>query len=200
MIPLILSLPDYERIFRTIHGVLLNEKGDPSKACIYFGVIGAAILRAHHRLDATSVTGAAVYEFNPEEGIAFVDGKIEELNSSKTAFHCWVEVDDWIIDFQAPIFNEAINRNGTKSQIPRKMFQKNLASNLNTAIHKSNPGLTAAMIQHFTSKPANLDILKICVEWYKPCPKKMHAAIVISDQHGRTNNVVLSPRTLVGAW
>jgi hypothetical protein len=36
---MILSLEDYERIFRVTHGVLLAEQGDPARACVYFGVI-----------------------------------------------------------------------------------------------------------------------------------------------------------------
>ena len=201
--PPIISLPNYERVFRTIHGVLLNEKGNPAKACIYFAVIGAMILRTHHKLNASCKAGAAIYEFSSENnGLAFADYHANELSSSKTAFHCWVEVDNWIIDFQAPLFNEALREKDIILNLPRKMFQQNTQSESKSVNfnHKPNLALTSEVLENFSSKPVNNDILQICIEWYKPYPKKMHDAISIGDTKGNVNKVTLSPHTLVGAW
>lgn len=49
---MILTIEDYERIFRVIHGLLLSERGDPVRACLYFGVFGALLLEDHHGLRA----------------------------------------------------------------------------------------------------------------------------------------------------
>ena len=40
-----ITLPEYERLFRTIHAVVANEQGDPTKACLFFAVAGAFLLK-----------------------------------------------------------------------------------------------------------------------------------------------------------
>ena len=206
-----LSLPDFERVFRTIHGVLLNEKCDPSKACLHFGIIGAAILNEHHRLPAKAVIGAAAYNIGTtsHDVLTFATPQSVGLRSSENAFHCWVEVKDWVIDFQAPLFREMLVSLGKPSNIPRNMFQKPLgemqASLEQLSIphsywYEPNPELGHRLIEGLATKPANKDFLDICVKWYRPSPRKMHASIGIGNQHGQVNEVKLSPYTLSSAW
>lgn len=193
-----LTLPQYERIFRIIHGVLLNEKCDPSKSCTYFAVIGAFLLEHHHRLNAIPRAGAAAYNFGlpGKDVFAFgteLDGR---LVSNDRAFHFWVEVDGWVIDFQAPIFQSV--------QMP-KMFQKakNFSEQLHepgSFFHEINPQLTNQLLQHFQLHPMNTDLVNICTSWYRPPPKKILHALPISNARGEISEVKLSPITLSGAW
>jgi hypothetical protein len=57
-----LSFQEYERLFRAIHAVVANEDSEPAKACLFFGIAGAHILRTHHKLAAARpVAGFAGY-------------------------------------------------------------------------------------------------------------------------------------------
>lgn len=198
-----LTLPEYERIFRIIHGLLLNEKCEPSKACTYFAVIGTFVLRKHHRLPANPLAGIAAYNFGlvGNQVLAFGRDANGMLASDDKAFHFWIEVDDWVIDFQAPIFE------ATKAQ--PKMFQKKTISivadqeqihETGSFFHEADPMLTSQLLKHFTSHPMNDDLATICANWYRPPPKKIMSSIQISNQKGEISEVRLSPITLVGAW
>ena len=198
-----LTLPQYERIFRTIHGILLNEECDPSKSCMYFALMGAFIVQQHHRLNANPRAGAAAYNFGLPGNSVLAFGRSEDgkLISDDNAFHFWIEVDDWVIDFAAPLFQAA--------NVQPKMFQKtksSLAPNPNeldepgSFVHATNPGLTNSLLQHFQSLPMNADLVNIGTNWYRPPPKTMTPFIQVSDSHGKMSQVRLSPVTLVGAW
>jgi len=51
------------------------------------------------------------------------DGKIL---ATKKAFHAWVEVGGWLIDFMAPEFPDVMKAKGVTSFIPSKMWQMEL--------------------------------------------------------------------------
>ena len=96
-----LTLPEYERLFRIIHAVVENEGGDSSKACLFFGIAGAHLLSSHHRFKtARLVAGIAGYNLRTPTNLSIVLGKVEggELLSNEDHFHCWIEVDGWIIE------------------------------------------------------------------------------------------------------
>lgn len=199
-----LQLQDYQRIFRTIHGILLNEKCDPAKACVYFGIFGAAILQKHHRITADIRIGAAGYRIGPagHEVMLFANLQPTGFQSDPDGFHCWLEVEGWAIDFQAPLFPDLM---GVPS-MPRKMFQKPL-SYMNPELdvpdafwYERNPELELHCLQSHFDKRANHDLGEICLTWYKPLPRKMLASIGIGNQYGDVNQVSLSPCLLSGVW
>lgn len=202
-----ISLPDYERVFRVIHGVLLNEIGSPAHACLYFGVLGAAILKAHHRMDARPVVGAAGYNF----GIAGQQPLVYAGNdghASEQAFHCWVEADGWALDFQAPIFRESLATIQGTSDLPRWMMQKalNEASSFSALNERGSywyephDDLARHLFGRLYQKASTADFERICAEWYKPSPKKLQPSIKIANQHGDANDVPLSQLLITGAW
>lgn len=167
-----LTLPDFERVFRTIHGVLLNEKGNPARACLYFGVIGAAILQKHHRLSASAVVGAAGYNIGTSrhDVLAFVKPLSNAIRSSEDGFHCWVKSKDWAIDLQSPLFREMVSSAGLGSTLPRNMFQRPLRemtdtlenlSEPNSFWYEPNPALQKELLLEHSSKPANDDLLVV---------------------------------------
>ena len=198
-----LTFPQYERIFRIIHGVLLNEDCDPSKSCMYFSIIGAFILQQHHQLSPSLRAGAAAYNFGLSQNQVIAFGRVENghLVSDDNAFHFWIEIGDWIVDLSAPLFQA----NG----IQPKMFQKPKntdapdQANLDipgTFTHSTNGKLTSDLFRHFQSYPMNVDLTNICTQWYKPPPKPMIPIVPIADSKGNMSEVRQSPIVLVGAW
>ena len=205
-----ITLPEYERIFRTIHGVLLNEESTPEKACLYFALVGAFLLEKHHRKTATFRAGAAAYNLRTPTNAVLVLGTIEDglLVSTESAFHCWIEVDDWVIDLAAPLFNDMIDPDRAGQLIKPHMFQKRPSTlgsldELNTPgtfHHMPNPAIQDSLMRHFRSMQANADLANICVEWYRPPPKKVPSFIEIANQHGSQSRASHSPVRVTGAW
>lgn len=206
-----LSLPDFERIFRTIHGVLLNERCDPSSSCLFFGVIGAAILQKHHDLPANTVVGAAGYNFgrSADDVLVFAEPPPSSPQSTTNAFHCWTEVNGWAVDFQSPLFSERGFQVDLSLPVPRYMLQKPLQDasesmwGLGTPKaywYERNQLLETQLLAGFYSRPAYVDLLKICVDWYQPHPKQMTECIGIGNQHNEVTPVRQSHIKLNGAW
>lgn len=208
----VISIADYERIFRVIHGVLLNEQGgSPYHACLYFGVIGALILKTHHGMDAKAVVGAAAYRLNQAEGDLIIIGEGTPLGvrSSPAAFHCWVQTDDHIVDFQAPMFKEIGNPQLPGLVTARRMMQRRIDAGgpsleslavSGTHWHEANADLTASKLTSFSAFAVNRDVAEICNQWYKPTPRDMRRAVSITDQDGEVRSVPVSPLRIDGAW
>jgi hypothetical protein len=209
---LLITLQDYERIFRTIHGVLLTEKADIPRSCLFFGVVGAAILQNHYGVAAIPVVGPAIYKIGDQsnDAIAFAQfGPKGELQASTEAFHCWVEVDGWCIDFIAPLFQEMVESSGRPCVIDRKMFQKQVPTDIEAHVSLEKAGdficlpdheLTNHLIEEYFNKPAMGDLVQICVEWFKRPPQEMIPTLGVADQHGKIKPVTLSPLRITGAW
>ena len=206
-----LYMADFERVFRTIHGVLLNEQCEPARSCLYFGIIGAAILHKHHGLSARPMVGAAGYNFGtPAIGVlAFAEPQRDAPHSSENAFHCWIEMNGWAIDFQAPLFSDLSSTVGLLLPVPRYMLQRQLQgasasldelNRPNAYWYERNQLLEAQLFAGFIDKPVNNDLLNICVDWYKPHPKQMVECIGMGNNYGEVNPVRLSPLRLNGAW
>ena len=203
-----ITLPDYERIFRVIHGVLLNEKGDPLRACMYFSVIGSMILQKYHRLQAEPVFGMAAYRLDGNV-IVFAEQVENRIQATSIGFHSWIEVAGIAVDLQTPLFKDFAAKQSPPVSLPRKMMQKRLdqaSSNIDemaasgTHWYSRDDNLRSELLADFVQKQANADLTEICLEWYKPTPKKIAEHIQIGNQHGHVNNVPLSPLRISGAW
>lgn len=206
----LIALADFERIFRTIHGVLLNEKGDLARACLFFGVIAASILRTRYRLEAAVVCGFAAYKVDEKDDVLVLgtqkDGFIE---SESNGFHCWVQCNNWVLDFTSPLFQEMFALCGLEKKCGRRMFQKPESEMCESLSELSKPGhflyggnqeLTNQLVDGFFSRQAYKDILNICLQWYKPMPKRMQEVIGVGDSKGNIMQTRLSPIQLTGAW
>jgi hypothetical protein len=207
-----LTFLEYERLFRCIHGVLLNEKGDPTRACTYFAHIGAYILaREHGYPDARAVVGFAAYNLAPDCDRTLVLGSVDNgtPTSNRDAFHAWIQVEDCVVDLAAPLFGALLTSVPSSPAVPPLMFQSSIRSgvvdlhelgNPGAHLHVANPQLTLELLQHFMSLPANRDLAEICREWYKRPPKKMTSSVSIGNQRGEARQVPLSPVRLEGKW
>jgi len=206
-----ITLPEYERLFRTIHAVVANEQGDPSKACLFFAVAGAYLLKRHHKLSsACPVAGVAAYNLRTPTNFSLVFGKPENdtFVSDTNTFHCWVEVDGWVIDLMAPLFDDMAPADRKGAVIPRFMFQKPAITDVSTIsldmpvayLHIPNDRLTTDLMKGFTEKPVHSDLVRVCDQWYVRPPKKIAPSIRVADQTGKDQVVFLSPVRIAGVW
>jgi hypothetical protein len=188
--------------------LLLAEQGDPARACVYFGVIGALLLEHHHQLRAAPIVGMAAYRLG-DQHLAFADPSDGVMRANLSGFHCWVETDDSIIDFQAPLFADALARQDPSRVLPRRMMQKSLATASAAPIdlttggecwHQADRALHMQLLTEFVERQANQDLARIANQWYQPGPGELRDAIEVGDGRGRVKRVPLSPIRVDGAW
>jgi len=206
-----IPLRDYERIFKTIYSILKSEEADIEHSCVYASIFGAHIIRSHYKLEAKVHAGIAAYKLGAgdDDVMVYAERKEGEVFCSDAGFHCWVEVNGWLIDFMAPLFPDMIKRLRKELVLKPLMMQKRLDKSkksigdlvevgdffLETDINK-----THEIIDNFSEKRANSDLMEICENWYKKPPKKMIKKLPISDGKGYTNEVSLIGRSLEGVW
>lgn len=203
-----IKLKDYERIYKTINTIIVNEDGDPSVACTFFAFYGVRILREHYKIDARPAAGLCMYHLGGNNNVLSFAAQENNIFISNTdAFHCWVIADDWLIDFMAPAFGDA---DVCKSfNVTPKMVQKPLSSMSNSPFSltlegefyfEENTEVLENRKNYLSSSLAYADLADICSKWYKKPPKKMLPSIQIGDAKGNINSVSLVGNTVVGAW
>ena len=205
-----LRMKDYERIYKTINAILVNENADPTMACTFFSAYGSHILRNHYNMDARLAAGLCMYNLGGENNILiFGANNGERFQSTIDAFHCWVLADDLIIDFNAPAFPDLLRSQGSLFSCSPKMMQKPISSMSKSPLDlrtegdfyfEENPIITDDRIKYVASQPAFDDLAKICNEWYRRPPKEMKRSIVIGDGKGSFSSVSLAGRSVEGAW
>jgi len=203
----ILKWSDYERVYRVVNSVIENEGADPSEACIFFSAYGSYILSKHYGLDASPKAGLAAYRIGQgDEVLAFGEILNGELTGEEDAFHCWVEVNDWVIDFMAPAFSLLPHK---KFSIPAKMFQKPFSKMAPSLKELNEPGdfflsstpkSTQKHMSVLSTSMAYGDLAEICATWFTKPPKKIEREIQIGNAKGSLNSVRLTGQRLVGTW
>lgn len=204
-----ITLPDYERLFRTVHGVLLSEDSVPEHACQWFSFLGASVLRSNHKLDARMVAGCAGFNLNGfPRPVVNADPAIEGLGASWEGFHAWIEVGEWIIDLQAPLFRDVVGKLAGRYTVPRYMFQKP-KSQVATVEELERPGsfwfrrepeFEATLEADLRAKAYAQDIESICVQWHRRLPREMRAEIATRDSRGTIRPIRLSPLRIDGVF
>ena len=205
-----IMLQDYERIYKTINTIVLNENADPTGACTFFGFIGSHILSNHYEVDAQPVAGLCMYHLGGDNNVlTFGELRHGNLVSSMEAFHCWVLVDDWLIDFMAPTFPQLLRNSGRHIGCLPKMMQKPLSSMAQSAgdlqfkgdfYYQINPEITKNRQEYFSSRQAYSDLAEICNRWYQKPPRRMQEQIHIGDGKGVVNSLSLAGESVDGAW
>lgn len=204
---MLIKLKDYERIYQITSAVIESEDGDTTHSCIYYSLFGAAILLNHFGLDAKVRCGLALYHLGEDDQVlCFGEMLSSGVKSSEDGFHCWVEVDGWIIDFMAPRFGSIKRTEFTKNS---KMFQKK-ASNMKKhpddmkqsgdffLLH--NPELSARVLVPVVERIGVQDLANVCSEWFKKVPKKILNYAATADQNGKIRRITLKPISLRSNW
>ncbi|WP_316348033.1 DUF2026 family protein [Desulfuromonas acetoxidans] len=210
----LISLQEYQRIFETIYSVLFFLGLNPTKNCAYFSIIGAFLLHEHFGIACKSYSGGASYYLSCKDDavLSFVE-QVGPNSYAGTinAFHSWNQNEDFIIDFQAPLFPEMINEKYQEVEIdiPAKMFQRKLAEQCQTPLqfrkngdfcHQPDNELTEQIVDIFVNEPLNMDIVKICSKWFVKPISKMEESIEIKLNTGQSKSVFLQKIKLLGAW
>lgn len=206
----VIPLPDYERIFRVIYSVI-DEHANTPHACIFFALVGAAILETKYKIQATPVAGAAAFAVDGKSGTVSTFGQVlgSQFVPSEDHFHCWVQSRGIVLDFMAPLFRESLATFGHKIAVPRRMFQKPLREMASSILDirgeggfflQPDPELTCDVIKSFSERPMNKDLANACLNWYARPPKRLSANMGIRDDEGKT--YLLSPRgpSVEGVW
>lgn len=207
------TLPEYERLFRTIHALAASELGDPTQAPLFFAVAGAYLLKRHHKLaSACPVAGAAAYTLRTtamtDSPLIFGALENEQLVSDRERFHCWIEAEGWVIDLMAPLFAGMTTAGRQAAGLLRFMFQKPAMTDPAAVrldipgayLHIPNERLTTSLIQGFTENSAYTALIQVADPWYARPPRKMSPRIGIEDRRGNTKEVPLSPLRIAGVW
>ncbi len=185
-----LTLPEYRRIYEVIYSVLEGRANTPF-ACMFFAAAGALILNKHYRIPARAVAGAFLLCVNPAPSVISI-AKNEDgmVTSDRDGFHMWVQTETHVIDFMAPIFNEAVKGKGYPGTVPRKMFQRSLSAEMESIEELRAPGdyftlpnieLTSELIDSVFDRPATVDLLNAVDRWFKKYPKKLDDLSLLND-------------------
>ncbi|MBE0580023.1 DUF2026 family protein [Devosia sp.] len=202
---MLITRSNYERVYRVINSILLNEGANPAVACVFFAGFGSYILQRHFGIHATPRGGLAAYRFEGDDLVMFGEMVDGGFTGDEDSFHCWLEADGWAIDFMAPAF---ATLNPSKA-IPAKMFQRPLSAMARTLDDLKRPGdfflrssdfSTAKHMSVLTTRQAYEDMAEIAVQWFRKDPKKMSATIAIGDQSRRVKLVPLVGEPLRGTW
>lgn len=207
---LLLPYADYCRIFRVIYSVL-DGRAHTHRACIFFAIAGAIILRRHYKLKALPIAGAAAYMVDSDTSLLATFGIIEDgmLISSAEAFHCWVQCDGYAIDFMAPVFRENLQAAGNSSVIARKMFQRPLTEMAESSDELDSDGAfslfpssnrTQAMIENFEAKASSGDLADVCAQWYRRPPKRISETLDMANDLGKVERLTLHGPEVSGVW
>lgn len=203
-----LTLPEYGRIYEVIYSVLDGRANTPF-ACMFFAAAGALILNQHYKIPARAVAGAFLLCTDPAPSVISI-AKNEDgmVTSDRDGFHMWVQTETHVIDFMAPIFNEAVKGKGYPGTVPRKMFQRLLSDEAESIDHLRMPSdfytlpnieLTDGLIDSLLDRPANADLLNAVDSWFKKYPKKLDDLSLLNEL-GEVYRLTLKAPPVSGAW
>ncbi|MGD0278203.1 MAG: DUF2026 family protein [Smithella sp.] len=208
----ILPFEDYKRIFETIYSVLRFVGLEPEKNCTYFSIIGAFLLNEHYGINCKSFSGLAAYMLNGDLEAVLAFGECVGENTciaSINAFHSWVANEDFIIDFQAPLFPEILSKRIGMSVCDSKMFQKHISLQCDSLMlfkksgdffHAPNRELTKRIVDDFADNPFNMNIGEICNNWFVNPIHKMKDFVEVTNDYGQMGKIHICKKSINGRW
>ena len=199
---MIINPTEYERIYKIINSMVLSEGVSPDVAGILFSFFGAQILKNHYDLNALPKAGVAAYQLGDDDGAKIV---VDEA----ALFHCWVEVDGWLIDFMAPSFSTFKTTTQSGLKVGSKMMQKPVSSMSESINELTQAGdfylapQNAVLMDKYSeikSTPVFGDLADVCSHWYNKPPQAILDNMVIEDQEGALTSIPLQGELVVGRW
>jgi len=202
---------DYERITLTIKAVLDSENAATAHACQFFALMGGAILYRHYGIRARPVFGAAFLMLDGASKDVLSYGKLDEqgmIGSDANHYHAWLETEQYVIDFMAPLYGDAMRAKGYTKDVPRWMLQRSHFSLAPDAFQLRKQGdchfvgnetLSQQMLKDFLCIRMYQDLIRISTEWYRKPPKPM-PAVQTSSASGKIRTIQLGRSIVEGEW
>ncbi|HDR9473279.1 DUF2026 family protein [Burkholderia multivorans] len=207
---LVIPLRDYQRIFQVAHGIIREVGRDVSRSCLFFNMVGAHLIGRNYKTAARPVIGSAFYKLETTDKVlAVADEALDFQHSTHDGFHCWVEADDWILDFTAPLFPEMALHSGHVASCGRKMFQrhrKDMAGTFEELVSpgdfflEPNPELTRELLSDNLRRNDVKDLLAIAALWFQRPPRKIESTMTITDDLGNVKALRLDAPLITGVW
>lgn len=204
---------EYERICSVVLSTLENLQTNLSMDCMYIALVSQEILHYHHGINASIVSGQAkIFLGIDSKGVGQIlsFGKVDNAPRDQSAFHAWIRIDNWLLDFSAPIYREALDeiRQGMSSgiRVPRKMmaikmdeFGKFAAHNQLTKFIEDDNDRSEMM----SSYRGNMQFkysLDECLDWYQKDSNECCAEHICKKEFGKSAKLRLMDLRLEGSW
>jgi hypothetical protein len=206
----LLTLKEYQRMYKVINSIVENEGWHTAHSCIYFSYFGAYILKKCYNIEAEIRCGHAAYCIGGDNKVICF-GELNHrgnFSDKSVSFHCWIEAKGWLIDFLAPNFPQMQGKEFDVESLPSYMLQKPLAemSPLNQLDKRGdfylefNSRLAKEKLSFLSKQIIFLDMAKLCADWYTKPPKKIHDQLKISNKIGTEMIVKLRGNRVTGKW
>jgi len=211
---MLITLPDYRRIYSTIHSLLIADSVNSHEAGMLFSVYAAQILKRHYGIVARPIVGSAAYHLGLQAKIlAFGEHQAGHFKSSDSQHHWWVEADGWMIDFMAPLYPVLVKRAGKEARIDSWMMQKPMAKAKKTlgAVQQQgdfflleNDTLSSEKMSQMVKEKAHIQRGKLAVDWFVKTPKKMPSPLNVKfegpQDAGKTKLIAYKSFLVSGSW
>lgn len=203
-----LILPEYEKIFRILHGTHTYANKNAPPSCQFYNVIGALILSKVYSIQARPIMEAAFIKVDDKtnNALAFAHPDFEQCNSDQEHFHCWIETQDHCIDFTGPLYNDYPNSPGITGRL---MFQKPHTSMSPSHLELDKAGdfyfhpnieLTRQQLRRGIESTKLQDFAEIALQWAHSSKKTLQKTMTIQADDGEIINLSASSLGLTGSW
>lgn len=205
----VITMGEYNRIHQIVHGVI-KDVGDVERGCTFFAIVGSYLLNKHYQIRARAVAGGfALCVADGRKCICYGKDEGGKFSWGNDGFHMWVQTEEHIIDFMAPIYAEAFAIVQPEVMIPRKMFQKRHEED-NQSLDDLNavgdymifpdPVLSEELIDHFLSRPSNTDLLNVAEAWFGSQRRKQKPTFSMGSDDGIIRHLTLPTTIAHSAW
>ena len=205
-----LPAADYERITQTIKTILDMKEASTAHACQCFALAGAAILATHYWILARPVFGAAfvVLDDTSRDTLAYGMVHNNEASSDEDHYHAWIDTGDYVIDFMAPLYGQAMRTKGYAKDVPSWMLQRQKSTISDNLINlrkqgdcyfSGNASLSTRMVEYYLKEPEYRDLMKMAVAWFHKPPQPM-LPLQTMEVDGKIHSVPLDKVYVTGYW
>lgn len=205
-----IPIADYQRITQAIKTVLDSEDAATAHSCQFFALMGAAILFTHYQIAARPMFGAAFLLLDDVSRDILSYGKLDGDNAGSNSdhYHAWVDAGEYVIDFMAPLYGDAMRTRGYTKDVPRWMLQRPKSTLADHHYNLQRKGdchfledqaLSQYMVQYFLKEPMYRDLIEITTRWYRKPPEPM-APFQTRSSSGKVRRASLDQLYVTGSW
>jgi len=204
-----LAFEQFERIFQSLYSAL-DERALIERSCVFFAFAGSLILQEHYGIDCRACAGAVLLNIGDDANTVITFGSFDGglLSSNQDSFHCWIETEEFAVDFMSPIYRENMIAGGGVAHVPRNSFIRPISAmvtDLKCIVEpgsfalQHNPDLTNRLVDTFCEHELSLELLSACKKWFRPYPFEMPNT-VFPTESGRMLPFYLHGHKIDGSW